>query len=58
MATKAIVDDAERQNASVIAVAMRVRSPLHRLVFGSTAMAIAHATNASVLAVPCVAPQR
>jgi nucleotide-binding universal stress UspA family protein len=55
---EAIVGDAERHGASVIAVAMRARSPLYRLVFGSTAMAIAHATSASVLAVPCVAPHR
>ena len=54
LAAEAIVHDAGRQGASVIAVAMRARSPLRRLVFGSTAMAIAHATSASVLAVPCV----
>ena len=53
MAAEAIVNDAERQGASVIAVALRARSPLRRRVFGSTAMAVAHATSASVLAVPC-----
>ena len=54
LAAEVIVHDAERQGASVIAVAMRARSPLRRLVFGSTAMAVAHTTSASVLAVPCV----
>jgi nucleotide-binding universal stress UspA family protein len=54
LAPDTIVHDAERQGASVIAVAMRAHSALRHRVFGSTAIAIAHATSASVLAVPCV----
>ncbi len=48
----AIVDDAERHVASLVAVAVR---PHHRLqrVLGSVAVAVAHATSAAVLAVPC-----
>jgi hypothetical protein len=45
LGAEAIVDDAERQRASVIAVAIGARSSLYRLVFGSTAMASAHATR-------------
>lgn len=54
-APAAIVDDAERHRASLVAVAVR---PHHRLqrVLGSVAMAVAHATSAAVVAVPCEQP--
>jgi nucleotide-binding universal stress UspA family protein len=48
-----IGDDAERHGASVVAVSVRRRSLLRRAVLGSVAMALAHGTTASVLAVPC-----
>lgn len=51
-APAAIVEDAERHLASVVAVAVRPHPRLQR-VLGSVAMAVAHSSGAAVLAVPC-----
>jgi nucleotide-binding universal stress UspA family protein len=51
-APEAIVDDVARHRASIVAVAVRRRSRLRRSALGSVALAVAHATRASVLAVP------
>lgn len=54
-APEAIVTDAERHQASFVAVAVR-HHPLLQRVLGSTAVAVAHTTTAAVLAVPCPPP--
>lgn len=51
-AAEAIVDDAARNRASIIAVGTRRRSQLRRRALGSIALAVAHTTTATVLAVP------
>lgn len=48
----AIVEDASRHGAGIIAVAVRPRSRLRRRALGSTALSIAHTARAAVLAVP------
>lgn len=53
-APEVIVGDATRHRASIVAVAVRKRSRLRRTALGSVAIAVAHATRASVLAVPLV----
>src|SRR5581483_6594792 len=54
-APAAIVGDAERHQALLVAVAVRPHPVLQRAL-GSTAVAVAHVTAASVLAVPCPRP--
>ena len=56
-APEAIVDDVARHRASIVAVAVHRRSRLRRRALGSVALAVAHATRASVLAVPVLSQE-
>ena len=52
---EAIVDDAARSAAGIVAVGMRPRPTALRLALGSEAIAVAHVTRTAVLAVPIAA---